>query len=150
MSGPGAAGEPADPLHDVARIGHVELLTPKPDESLRFFVEVLGLEIESREGQSVYLRGWGDYLRYSLKLTEAPAAGLGHMALRTWSPAALERRAAAIEATGLGLGWVDGDVGHGKAYRFNDPDGHVFEFYYDAERYVAPEHLRPSWRNQPQ
>ena len=65
------------PLHDVARIGHAELLTPKPEESLRFFVDVLGMEEEAREGQSVYLRGWGDYLRYSLKLTESPQAGLG-------------------------------------------------------------------------
>ena len=72
------------------------------------------------------------------------------MALRAWSPEALERRVAAIEATGLGSGWIDGDVGHGPAYRFADPDGHVFELYYEAERYVAPEHLRPSWRNQPQ
>ena len=55
-----------DQLHDVARIGHAELLTPKPDESLRFFVDVLGMEEEARDGQSVYLRGWGDYLRYSL------------------------------------------------------------------------------------
>ncbi|HLG08108.1 MAG TPA: VOC family protein, partial [Gaiellaceae bacterium] len=137
-------------LHDVARIGHAELLTPKPDESLRFFVDVLGLEEEACEGQSVYLRGWGDYLRYSLKLTEAPRAGLGHVALRAWSPAALDRRIAAIEATGLGIGWIDGDVGHGPAYRFTDPDGHVFELYYEAERYAPPEHLRPSWRNQPQ
>ena len=138
------------PLHDLARIGHVELLTPKPDESLRFFVEVLGMEEEAREGQSVYLRGWGDYLRYSLKLTEAEQAGLGHMALRAWSPEALERRVAALETSGLGTGWIDGDVGDGPAYRFTDPDGHVFEVYYEAERYEAPEHLRPFWRNQPQ
>jgi catechol 2,3-dioxygenase len=140
--------EPA--LHELARIGHAELLTPTPDESLRFFVDVLGLEEEAREGGSVYLRGFGDYLRYSLKLTEAPLPGLGHLAFRTWSPEALERRVAAIEARGLGIGWIDGDVGHGPAYRFTDPDGHVFELFYEAERYVAPEHLKPSWRNQPQ
>ena len=139
-----------DQLHDVARIGHAELLTPKPDESLRFFVDVLGMEEEARDGQSVYLRGWGDYLRYSLKLTESPQGGLGHLALRAWSPEALERRVAAIEQTGLGRGWIDGDVGHGPAFRFEDPDGHVFELYYEAERYFAPEHLKPSWRNQPQ
>ena len=75
-----------EPVHDLARIGHAELLTPKPDESLRFFVDVLGMEEEAREGQSVYLRGWGDYLRYSLKLTESPEAGLGHIALRAWTP----------------------------------------------------------------
>ncbi|HZT44818.1 MAG TPA: catechol 2,3-dioxygenase [Gaiellaceae bacterium] len=140
----------ATPLFDVARIGHAELLTPAPDESLRFFVDVLGMEEEAREGQSVYLRGWGDYLRYSLKLTESETSGLGHVALRAWSPEALERRVESIEQTGLGRGWIDGDVGHGPAYRFEDPDGHRFELYYEAERYVAPEHLRPSWRNQPQ
>ncbi len=139
-----------EPIHDLARIGHAELLTPKPEESLRFFVDVLGMEEEARDGQSVFLRGWGDYLRYSLKLTESPRAGLGHVALRAWSPEALDRRVAAVEATGRGLGWIDGDVGHGPAYRFTDPDGHVFELYYEAERYEAPEHLRPSWRNQPQ
>ena len=140
----------SEPIHDLARIGHAELLTPKPEESLRFFVDVLGMEEEARDGQSVFLRGWGDYLRYSLKLTESPRAGLGHVALRAWSPEALDRRVAAVEATGRGLGWIDGDVGHGRAYRFTDPDGHVFELYYEAERYEAPEHLRPSWRNQPQ
>ena len=138
------------PLGDLAHIGHAELLTPEPQRSLEFFTQVLGMEEEAREGQSVYLRGWGDYLRYSLKLTESPRAGLGHMALRAWSPEALDRRVAAIEATGLDIGWIDGDVGHGPAYRFADPDGHVFELYYEAERYVAPEHLRPAWRNQPQ
>ena len=135
---------------DVAHIAHAELLTPTPDESLRFFVDVLGMEEEARDGQSVYLRGWGDYLRYGLKLTESAQAGLGHVALRAWSPEALERRVAAVEATGLGSGWIDGDVGHGPAYRFTDPDGHVFELFYEAERYVAPPHLAPSWRNQPQ
>ena len=45
-------------LNDVAHIAHAELLTPTPDESLRFFVDVLGMEEEDRDGQSVYLRGW--------------------------------------------------------------------------------------------
>ena len=139
-----------EPMHDVAHIAHAELLTPTPEESLHFFVDVLGMEEEAREGQSVFLRGWGDYLRYSLKLTESQQAGLGHVALRTWSPQALERRVAAVEASGRGSGWVGGDVGHGSAYRFTDPDGHVFELFYEAERYSPPDHLRPSWRNQPQ
>src|SRR4026208_1551712 len=107
-------------LNDVAHIAPAELYTPKPEESLRFFVDVLGMEEEAREGRSVFLRGWGDYLRYSLKLTEAPRPGRGHVALRAWSPEALERRVAAIDETGRGIGWIDGDVGHGPAYRFTD------------------------------
>ena len=64
----------ANDCNTLAHIHHVELLTPAPAESERFFVDVLGMEEEAREGQSVYLRGWGDYLRYSLKLTESPRA----------------------------------------------------------------------------
>jgi catechol 2,3-dioxygenase len=140
----------AEPIHDLAHIGHAELLTPRPEESLKFFVRVLGMEVEAQEEQSVFLRGWGDYQRYGLKLTEAPQAGLGHMALRAWSPEALQRRVAAIEATGLGIGWIDGDLGHGPAYRFTDPDGHPMEVYFETEKYSPPEHLRPALKNQPQ
>src|SRR6201999_3548975 len=115
------------PLREVAHIGHVELLTPTPDESLRFFVDVMGMTEAARDGQSVHLRAWGDYQAASLKLTESPDAGLGHMALRTWGPEELDRRVRAIEQTGLGLDWIDGDHGPGPAYRFEDPDGHVME-----------------------
>jgi catechol 2,3-dioxygenase len=140
----------AEPVRDLAHIGHAELLTPCPDDSLRFFVDLFGMEIEARDRQSVYLRGWGDYQRYSLKLTEAELPGLGHVAIRAWSEGALERRVQAIEATGRGQGWVDGDVGHGPAYRFTDPDGHLFELYFETERYDPPEHLRPALKNVPQ
>jgi catechol 2,3-dioxygenase len=140
----------SEPIHDLAHIGHAELLTPFPEESLRFFVELFGMEVEGRDGQSVYLRGWGDYQRYSIKLTESELPGLGHMAIRAWSQEALERRVAAIEPTGLGLGWIDGDLGHGPAYQFNDPDGHLFELYFETERYEPPAHLRPALKNVPQ
>jgi catechol 2,3 dioxygenase len=135
---------------DLAHIAHAELLTPFPDESLRFFVDLFGMEIEHREGQSVYLRGWGEYQPYGLKLTESRLPGLGHIAIRAWSPEALERRVSGIQATGLGDGWSAGDHGHGPAYEFRDPDGHRFELFYEQDRYVPPEHLRPRLKNVPQ
>jgi catechol 2,3-dioxygenase len=137
-------------MSELAHLGPVELLTPKPDESLWFFTDIFGMEIEGREGQSVYLRGWGDYQRWSLKLTESDTSGMRVCGLRAWSQEALERRVAAVEATGLGEGWTDGDRGRGPSYRFRDPDGHIFELYYECARYEAPEHLRPSLKNQPQ
>jgi catechol 2,3-dioxygenase len=75
---------------------------------------------------------------------------LGHIAIRAWSPEALARRVAAIDQTGLGVGWTDGDHGHGPAYRFTDPDGHPFELYYESERYEPPPRLRPALKNVPQ
>jgi catechol 2,3-dioxygenase len=46
------------PLHDVAHLGHIELLTPKMCESLWFFVDVLGLTEVGRKGDSVFLLTW--------------------------------------------------------------------------------------------
>jgi catechol 2,3-dioxygenase len=140
----------SEPIRDLAHIGHAELLTPFPEESLRFFVDIFGMEVEAREGQSAFLRGWGDYARYSLKLTESELPGMGHMAIRAWSQEALERRAKALEESGHGIGWTDGDLGHGPAYRFTDPDGHPMEIYFEAERYKPPEELAPRLKNVPQ
>ena len=67
---------PPEPVLDIAHLGHVELLTPRPEESRRFFTEVMGMTESGRQGDSVYLRGWDDYERYSLQLTAAPASGL--------------------------------------------------------------------------
>ena len=137
-------------VRDLAHLSHVELLTPKPDESLSYFREILGMEVAGERGDSVYLRGFGDYERSSLKLTAAAQAGVGHLAYRTHSAEALERRVAALEAAGVEGAWLDGDLGHGAAYSFLDPDGHRFELFYESERYEAPPELRPALKNQPQ
>ena len=136
--------------HDLAHLSHVELLTPKPDESLFYFREILGMEISGEAGGSVYLRGYGDYERSSLKLTAAEQAGVEHIAYRTQSSEALGRRVAALEAAGVRGEWLDGDVGHGRAYSFHDPDGHRLELFYESERYKPPPELRPALKNQPQ
>src|SRR6266566_777555 len=77
-----------EPIFDLAHLGHVELLTPKPEESLAFFVDVMGMTVSGQKGSSVYLRGWDDYERYSLKLTGSKTSGMEHMALRARSPPA--------------------------------------------------------------
>jgi catechol 2,3-dioxygenase len=141
---------PPEPIYDLAHLGHVEIFTPKPDESLRFFRDVLGLTESGRQGDSVYLRGWDDYERHTLKLTASGTSGLGHMAFRAMSPQALERRVAALKGSGYGIGWTDGDLGHGPAYLFQDPDGHHVELYYETEWYVPPPELAPRLKNQAQ
>ena len=46
-----------EPVFDVAHLAHVELLTPKFEESQRFFIDVMGMIESGRDGDSVYLRG---------------------------------------------------------------------------------------------
>ena len=140
----------AEPLMDIAHLGHVELLTPKPEESLRFFVDVMGMTESGRQGDSVFLRGWDDYERYSLQLTAAKTGGIGHMAFRTRSPQALERRVAALKGSGFEIGWKDDSLGHGPAYRCHDPDGHVVELYYDSEWFQPTPEQTPALKNQAQ
>ena len=137
----------SEPCFDVAHLGHVELLTNKFEESLDFFVNVYGLTESGRDENSVYLRAWDDYEFHSLKLTKSDTTGVGHIGYRASSEAALMRRVKVIEEMGCGIGWVDGDMGHGRAYRFIDPDGHVFELYYDTVKYQAPESEKPALKN---
>src|SRR5262249_9621147 len=133
-----------EPCFDVAHLGHLEFLTNKPEASLDFFVDVYGLTESGREGDSVYLRGWDDYEFHTLKLTASSTTGMAHVGYRTSSEAALQRRVAVIEAMGCGVGWAEGDLGHGRAYRFRSPDGHLFELYYDTHKYDPPEGERPA------
>jgi catechol 2,3-dioxygenase len=73
---------------------------------------------------------------------------VGHVGLRARGPQALQRRVEAIERAGQGKGWTDGDLGHGPAYRFTDPDGHELELYWETEWYQPPPGLEPALKNQ--
>jgi catechol 2,3 dioxygenase len=123
-------------MTDIAHLGHVEVYTDKFDESLDFFTRVYGLTMSGQDKTSAYLRAWDDYEFHTLKLTRHHITGVGHIGYRASSETALMRRVEAIEASRFkSIGWVDGDLGHGRAYRFEDPFGHVFEIYWDTNRY---------------
>ena len=138
------------PLHDIAHLAHVEVLTDKPVECLDFYVRYLGMTENGRSGDSVFLRAWDDYENTTIKLTAAPQPGVGRTNFRASTPEALQRRVAAIEATGLGRGWQDGDPGYGPVYVFTDPDGHEMGIYHETEWYRPEGDLKPALKNQAQ
>jgi catechol 2,3-dioxygenase len=117
----------------VAHLAHVEVLEPDPAETIHRLVAGRSLAFVAARGPSTYLRGSADAMGYSLKITQAPQAGVGHVAWRAAGPCALRRAVAVLAASGRGLGWVDGDVGHGPAYRFQAPSGHVHELLWEVE-----------------
>lgn len=137
-------------MTDFAHIAHVELFTPKLHESVQFFYDSMGMEIVKQTEGKVYMRCWGDYEQYSLILTQADEAGVGHTAFRMNSEEALEKRVQFIEEANVRGQWIAGDFGHGQAYQFEDPDGHTIELYFDSKKYVAPPHLKPTLKNQHQ
>jgi len=137
-----------EPCFDVAHLGHVEVLTDRFDDSLDFFTRVYGLKLSALEGDSAYLRAWDDYEFHTLKLTKSDSTGVAHIGYRVSSEAALDRRVAVIEASGYKVhGWTEGDLGHGRAFRFEDPFGHVFELYWDTVKYDPPEDDKPALKN---
>ncbi|MEI4488756.1 VOC family protein [Frigidibacter sp. MR17.14] len=104
--------------------------------------------MSAQDATSAWLRAWDDYEFHTLKLTRHHTTGVGHIGYRCSSPEALARRVAAIEASDFKvLGWVDGDPGHGRAFRFEDPFGHVFEIYWETVHYAHSDRDRPALKN---
>jgi len=137
-----------EPCFDIAHLAHVEMLTDRFEESLDFFTRIYGLKLSGQDAASAYLRAWDDYEHHSLKLTRADTTGVGHIAYRAASPQALERRVKAIEESGYKvLGWLEGDPGHGRAFSFEDPFGHVFEIYYETVRHAPSGDDVPALKN---
>ena len=139
----------APAFHDIAHLGHIEVMTPNLADSLAFFTGVFGLHEVGRSGDSVFLRAWGEYQLYSLKLTGARTSGLGHVAFRAGSADALNRIVVDLSANHVSGRWIDDEFGHGPAYRVQSPDGHEVEIYYETVRYQANEATAPGFKNQP-
>lgn len=118
--------------HYFSQLAHIEVLSTDLEASVRFFTEIAGMDETGREDNSVYLRAWGDYFHHSLKLTQSDRPGMGHLGWRADSPEALEDVVQYLESIGAGIGWHDGDLGHGKAYQFKSPDGHLHEVFWDV------------------
>lgn len=111
------------PRNLLSQLGHVELLSPRPQESVDFAQDILGLEESHRERQSVWLRGWGEHHHHSLVITRRtppPSATLagGRTARRsstwrwpTWRPPATESggwRTRSVTARRTGSGHLRG------------------------------------------
>lgn len=134
----------------LSHLAHVELFTPNLDASLKFFTEVLGLIESDRAGNSVYLRCWGEHYYHSVVLTASDQPALGHAAWRTNGPEELAEAVSRIEKNGIRGEWHDKSVGHGRAYRFRGPAGHLHEVFWDVERFKAPNEMRSTYPDRPQ
>ena len=133
---------PSPARFELAHMAHAELFTPDLEGSLWFFTQLLGMRETGRQQGSVYLRCYEDPYHHSLKLTEHDRPGLGVVGWRTTSSDSQERRAAALDKAGVGKGWTKGDLGVGRTFAFESPDGHQMELVWDVEKYTAPPELR--------
>ncbi|MGZ8558698.1 MAG: hypothetical protein ACXWWC_10205 [Chitinophagaceae bacterium] len=57
--------------HYLSQLAHVELLSTNKEETVRFYTDIVGLDKTGEDENSVYLRAWGDYFLYTLKITQS-------------------------------------------------------------------------------
>lgn len=118
----------------LSQLAYVELVSPKPDETVQWMVDVLGLEETVREGQSVYLRAFTEWMHSSVIVTEGPEPALGRIGWRTYGPEDPEIVSKRVEG-----GWVAERPGRGAAYSYRAPAGrHLHEVFWETELYEAP------------
>jgi catechol 2,3-dioxygenase len=134
----------------LSQLAHVEIATPCPEDSAKFYVDVMGMTEVARDGSSIYLKCWGEWFHNSVILTEANEAGIIHIGWRAEGEEELQEAAKRLEAAGNGLGWIDGATGHGPAYRFRPPGGQNMEVFWEVERYKAPPELASISPGRPQ
>ncbi|MGE7663394.1 VOC family protein [Peribacillus sp. NPDC097197] len=121
---------------EIAKLGHVALVTSDLNKSLFFFKEVIGLE-ETEEVNGVhYLRAYSDFQHHTLSLEAGEEGYVKHIGWRTKTANCvesfkeiLEKHEVAFEEYPKGT-----TVGIGDSIRFKMPSGHTFELYYDVEK----------------
>ena len=65
-------------------------------------------------------------------------------------PDDLELAAQRLLQHGVDGEFIDGDIGHGKAFRFTMPGGHRLELVWEVDRFVAPADQRSVYPDRPQ
>lgn len=118
--------------HYLSQMAHIELLSTNLEETTRFYTDIVGMDLTGSDENSVYLRAWGDYFHHTLKITKSDKKGLAQVGWRADSAEALEECVQHLASIGAGIGWVEADLGRGKAYRFKSPDGHTHEVFWEV------------------
>jgi catechol 2,3 dioxygenase len=123
-------------MPSIAKLGHVAMVTKDIDKSLWFWRDVIGLDEVGNDGETVFLRAWGEFEHHSLSLTEGPESRIDHIGWRCGAAEDVGAYAALIEESGIAVTHVDGDTqtGHGDAIRFTAPGAFPYEFYFEVDK----------------
>lgn len=135
---------------EIAKLGHVALVTEDLETSLWFFKEVIGLEETRAVNGTHYLRAWGDFEHHSLSIKAGEKSYIDHIGWKAKRREDVGTFALLLEDAGTDVRWIkDGEeVGQGEAIRFELPSGHRFEIYYDMEKPAAEEGRKSVLKNQ--
>lgn len=120
----------------VMRIGHINIRVLDMDAALAHYEGVLGLTRTAKDDAgNVYLKGWDEWDKYSLILTQSDKAGMINIAYKVENDADLDALGKRIRDYGIAVDDLpEGAVAFcGRAIRFNLPSGHEMVLYAQKE-----------------
>lgn len=116
----------------VMRIGHVDLNVLDVNESRKYYVDIMGMEVtkEDTDG-TLYLKCWDEWDKYSLVLRPSDEATFNRVGYKVIDDADLDIYKEKIEAYGISTEMLPaGSVAEcGRVLKFIAPSGHEFNFY---------------------
>ena len=135
---------------EIAKLGHVALVSADLEKSLWFFRDTIGLEETEVVDGVHYLRAWGDFEHHTLSITAGETSYIDHIGWRTKRREDIATFATLLEDAGTEVRWLEEgqEVAQGEAIRFELPSGHRFELYYDMEKTPADESRKSVLKNQ--
>jgi catechol 2,3 dioxygenase len=135
---------------EIAKLGHVALVTADLEKSLWFFKEVIGLEETTVVDGVHYLRAWGDFEHHSLSITAGEESRVDHISWKAKRREDVNNFAILLKDAGVDVQWVDpgAETGQGKAIRFQLPSGHPFEIYFDMDKPEVDKKRKAALKNQ--
>ncbi|PFO08690.1 2,3-dihydroxybiphenyl 1,2-dioxygenase [Bacillus sp. AFS076308] len=135
---------------EIAKLGHVALVSADLEKSLWFFRDTIGLEETEVVDGVHYLRAWGDFEHHTLSITAGETSYIDHIGWRTKRREDIATFAKLLEDAGTEVRWIEAgeEVAQGEAICFELPSGHRFELYYDMEKTPADESRKSVLKNQ--
>lgn len=135
---------------EIAKLGHVALVSTDLEKSLWFFKDVIGLEETTEVNGVHYLRAWGDFEHHTLSITAGNESRIDHIAWKAKRKEDVNHFAILLEAAGVDVEKVSSGVetGQGEAIRFQLPSGHNFEIYFEMDKPEPEQHRKAVLKNQ--
>ncbi|MBE9373292.1 VOC family protein [Saccharopolyspora sp. HNM0983] len=134
-----------DPGPQIAHAASIDLGTPDLERSIRFFRDLLGMEVVDQVGGVAYLRAYQEFAHHSLVLTQQDEARVNSYGFRVKRKQDVELfhkrfQEQGVQAVELPAGH---ELGRGEAVRFLVPGSdHPFEFFHDIDKPLAEESIR--------
>jgi catechol 2,3-dioxygenase len=154
---PNIYSESAVQPFDIRKLGHVVLNVTDLEASVRFYTEVLGLQVSDRypdtmvPGGMVFMRVSTDHHGVALVggASKTEKTTLNHFAFEVGSPDEVFRARAWLSKHGVPIHFEGRRrAGCQLAVEFRDPDGNNLEIYWGIDQVGTDGHVRPpsEWR----